>query len=97
MRRDDVVRRLRQHQAEIRRLGVRSLYLFGSAARDDARPDSDIDPYFDYDDPRFSLIELARLQDRLRELLGAPIDLMTRGSLHPRLRSDIQQSSLQVF
>jgi hypothetical protein len=97
MRRDDVVRRLRQHQAEIRRLGVRSLYLFGSAARDDARPDSDIDLYFDYDDPRFSLIELARLQDRLRELLSAPIDLMTRGSLHPRLRSDIQQSSLQVF
>ncbi len=97
MSRDDVIRRLRQHQTEIRRLGVRALYLFGSTARDDARAGSDVDLYFDYDDPKFSLIELAGLQNRLAELLGAPIDVMTRGSLHPRLRSRIEQSALQVF
>jgi predicted nucleotidyltransferase len=97
MRRDDVIGRLRQHRAEIRRLGVRALYLFGSTARGEAGPESDVDLYFDYDDPRFSLIELAGLQTRLAELLGAPIDLMTRGSLHPRLRQEIEQSALQVF
>ena len=97
MRREDVIRRLREHQAEIRRVGVRALYLFGSAARDEARTDSDIDLYFDYDDPKFSLIELAGLQSRLAEILGAPVDLMSRGSLHPRLRDGIEGSALQVF
>jgi hypothetical protein len=97
MRRDDVIRRLRQHQAEIRRFGVRTLYLFGSTARDDARADSDVDLYFDYDDRRFSLIELAGLQVRLAELIGAPIDVMSRGSLHPQLREDIESSALKVF
>jgi hypothetical protein len=97
MRRDDVIGRLRRHRAEIGRLGVRALYLFGSTARGEAGPESDVDLYFDYDDPRFSLIELAELQTRLAELLGAPIDLMTRGSLHPRLRQEIEQSALQVF
>jgi predicted nucleotidyltransferase len=97
MRRDDVIRSLREHQAEIRRLGVRALYLFGSTARDDARPGSDVDLYFDYDDPTFSLVELADLQRWLAELLGSPIDVMSRGSLHPRLRTQIEQSALQVF
>jgi len=97
MSRDDVIRRLRQHQAELRRLGVHALYLFGSTARDEARPGSDVDLYFDYDDPKFSLIELAGLQSRLADLLGAPIDLMSRGSLHPRLRDEIEGSALQVF
>ena len=97
MKRDDVINRLRRHQAEIRGLGVRALYLFGSTARDDARPSSDVDLYFDYDDPSFSLVELAVLQNRLEKLLGSPIDVMSRGSLHPRLRSEIEHTSLQVF
>jgi hypothetical protein len=97
MSRDDVIRRLRQHRAELHRLGVGALYLFGSTARDDARPDSDVDLYFDYDDPRFSLLELAGLQVRLEELLGRPIDVMSRGSLHPRLRPEIERSAVQVF
>lgn len=97
MSRDDVIRRLRQHQAELRRFGVCALFLFGSTARDDARPESDVDLYFDYDDPKFSLIELAELQSRLERLLGSPIDVMSRASLHPRLRSAIEHSAVQVF
>jgi predicted nucleotidyltransferase len=97
MKREDVIRTLRQNQAEIRRLGVRSLYLFGSTARDEAGAGSDVDLYFDFDNPRFSLIELAGLQERLVAMLGAPTDVMSRASLHPRLRVQIEQSALQVF
>jgi hypothetical protein len=46
------------------RSGVARLYLFGSVARHEARPDSDVDLFFDTDNPRFSLIELVDVQER---------------------------------
>jgi uncharacterized protein len=48
MRREDVIARLKEHEAELRRLGVEHLYLFGSTARDKARDDSDVDLFFDH-------------------------------------------------
>jgi hypothetical protein len=78
-------------------LGVSSLFLFGSAARNEAGPASDVDLFFDFADPRFSLVELVALQDRIAELLHARADVMSRGSIHPRLRSSIEGSAVQVF
>jgi predicted nucleotidyltransferase len=43
MDRDDAVAKLKEHEAELKRLGVRQLYIFGSTARGDARQDSDVD------------------------------------------------------
>ena len=43
MNRSSAIEQLRGHRAELRRLGVSGLYLFGSVARDEARPDSDVD------------------------------------------------------
>ena len=43
MKRDEAVERLRQHEAELKQLGVEHLFLFGSTAREEARPDSDVD------------------------------------------------------
>jgi uncharacterized protein len=48
MRREDVIARLKEHEAELRRLGVEHLYLFGSTARDEAGDDSDVDLFFDH-------------------------------------------------
>ncbi len=76
---------------------MRLFGLFDSTARGDAHRESDVDLYFDYDDPRFSLIELATLQRRLAELLGARTDVMSRASLHPRLRSRIESNAVRVF
>jgi predicted nucleotidyltransferase len=95
--RSKVLATLRDHSAELRSYGVSHLFLFGSVCRDEGGTDSDVDLFFDFDDPRFSAIELLRLKDRVEELLSRPVDLMTRSSLHPRLRNDIEQSAVQVF
>jgi predicted nucleotidyltransferase len=49
MKRDEAISRLRQHEADLKRLGVLRLYLFGSTVRDEAREDSDVDLFFDYE------------------------------------------------
>ena len=97
MERSLVTARLRTHQAELRRAGVASLYLFGSTARDEARADSDVDLFFDYDDPRFSLVELVRVKRQVERILGVEADVMTRDSLHPLLKERIEEAAVRVF
>jgi predicted nucleotidyltransferase len=97
MGREQVMEALRAHEAELHRFGVASLYLFGSVAREQARADSDIDLFFDTDNPRFSLIELVDVQERVSRILGAKSDVMTRASLHPMLRPAIEAEALRVF
>lgn len=91
--------RLRAQEAALRAAGVAGLYLFGSAARGEAGPASDVDLCIDQADPdRFDLIDLIDLRDRLRAALdGVPVDLVTRASLHPALRVDIEASAVRVF
>jgi uncharacterized protein len=95
--RQQVISSLRAHAAELHRCGVHHLYLFGSVAREEARPDSDVDLFFDTDNPRFSLIELADVRQRIGAILGIEADVMTRGSLHPQLRPRIEADALRVF
>jgi predicted nucleotidyltransferase len=97
MTRDHILATLRGHATDLRRLGASSLFLFGSAARNEAGAASDVDLFFDFVDPRFSLVELVALQDRITELLHARADVMSRGSIHPRLRSSIEGSAVRVF
>jgi len=93
MDRETAVRTLRRHARELRAEGVAALYLFGSTARGD----SDVDLFFEYDNPNFSLIELVRVKDRVRTILGVRADVMTRDSLHPMLRERIEASAIRVF
>jgi uncharacterized protein len=88
VRRDDVLAILAQHRDELRELGVSSLALFGSVARDEARPDSDVDVLVDFDRP-VGLLHLARVRRRLSQLLGANVDLLTPDGVHPALRDHI--------
>ena len=68
MERSETIALLRQHEAELKRLGVEHLYLFGSTARGEAREDSDVDLFFDH--PEGSL-GLYQLMDPLPEFSGA--------------------------
>ena len=96
MKRDEIIRILNEHRAElIERYGVRSLALFGSAARDEATPTSDIDLLVEFDRP-VGLFGLFALQDHLEMLFDRPVDLGTPDSLKPRLRSTVLAECIYV-
>jgi uncharacterized protein len=97
MDRETAVAKLRRHAEELRAVGVAALCLFGSTARNQAREASDVDLFFDYDDPKFSLVELVRVKDRVNAILGVDADVMTRESLYPMLKEQIEASAVRVF
>jgi predicted nucleotidyltransferase len=96
MKRDQLVTLLRGHERQLRaEHGVKSLTLFGSVARDEAKPGSDVDLIVEFDRPT-GYFGLVRLQLYLENLLGRPVDLSTPGSLRPGMRQSIEQESLRV-
>ncbi|HMN87317.1 MAG TPA: nucleotidyltransferase domain-containing protein [Bauldia sp.] len=98
MRKDVAIAKLKEQEAAIRALGATALYLFGSTARDEARPDSDIDVFIEYDPgSHFSLFELAGIEVLIAETLGVDAEVTTRNSLHPLLKKRIESSAIQVF
>ena len=97
MRRDEAINLLSQHEVELNRLGVEHLYLFGSTARDEAGDESDVDLFFDHEKGRLGLFELMDVRKRAAAILGQKADVMTRNSLHPRLRQRIEASAVRVF
>jgi predicted nucleotidyltransferase len=98
MKRDKAIHLLKRHEREFREAGVGALYLFGSVTRDQAREESDLDAFFDLDRPSgFTLFDLAALQERMQDILGVKVDLMTRNAIHPRRRPRIEIDAVRVF
>jgi uncharacterized protein len=87
---------LSQHKAEMqRRFGLRSLALFGSRARDQSRPDSDVDLLVEFDGAATSARYFG-LQFYLEDLLGGPVDLVTNQALRPELRPFVERDAIHV-
>ena len=97
MKRDEAISRLKAHAADLKRLGVEHLYIFGSTARDEAREESDIDLFFDYQKGKLGVYEIMDVKEAAARILGRAADIMTRDSLHKTLRQNIEASALQVF
>ncbi len=95
MLRDDVLRTLGEHRDELVNHGVGSIAVFGSVARGEARPESDVDLLVDFSQP-VGLSELVDLKNDLEELLGCSVDLMTRDSLKRQLRERILKEAIPV-
>jgi predicted nucleotidyltransferase len=95
--RDQAIARLRLHEAELKRLGIEHLYLFGSMARNEAGGASDVDLFFDHPEGSIGLYELIDLKEAAERILGRRADIMTRRSLHRALRNGIEASALRVF
>jgi predicted nucleotidyltransferase len=66
---------------ELLALGARRIGVFGSFAKDQAQPDSDVDVYVEFDDPHRTYDNFFALHERLEELLGRRVDLVTDKSL----------------
>lgn len=98
MTRDQAIAEITVSAAALRARGVKAAYLFGSTARGEARPDSDLDVFIDVAaDAKFSLLDLAGVHRVLNESIGRKVDVTTRESLHPKLRSEIERDALRVF
>ena len=97
MERAEAIARLREHEAELKRLGVQQLYLFGSTARGEARADSDVDLFFDYEKGKFGAFDLMDVKERTTGILGCKTDILTRDSLHKMLRQGIEATAIRVF
>src|SRR5579884_4204550 len=98
MVRDQILSRLRAHEAELRAAGIIRLALFGSVARGESRPDSDIDLLVTLDDRReLSLLDLIGIENRLADLLGQRVDLVEDGMLEPRLRQSVEREIIRAF
>lgn len=76
--------------------GVRRLRLFGSAARGEDAPGSDLDLLVDFAGPH-DLLDLAGLKADLEEALACKVDATTPAGLHPRLRAGILQEAVEVW
>ncbi len=94
MRREEVIAILQAHKADLEALGVSALYLFGSVARDQAGPESDVD----------LLVELSRsmgweffdIQRALENWLGCRVDLVTLEALRPRVRQRVLREVIRA-
>jgi uncharacterized protein len=95
MERDTILKLLRDHQAELARLGVESLALFGSLARGQAGPDSDIDLLVEFNRP-VGFFAFLDVQFYLEKLLGRKVDLVTRDALRPSMRKQILSEAVNV-
>lgn len=96
MRRDEVLAILADHQDEIREMGVSTLSIFGSVARDEAGPGSDVDIMVEIDQRPFSLLDLAGLQIYLEEILNCKVDLITSGAIKEKIRDRILAESIRA-
>jgi predicted nucleotidyltransferase len=95
MQTDEVLAILRTHFPELRAMGIRGLALFGSVARNEAGPESDVDLLVDFEPPLgFDAYMDAKF--RLEALLHRPVDLITSAGLRPELRSTIERECIRV-
>jgi len=86
---------LKRHQAELHQRRVKSLAVFGSLARGEATPTSDIDMLVEFDCP-VGLFEFIRLKLYLEELTGRRVDLVMLDALRPAMRAEILSEAVHV-
>lgn len=93
-----VIETLRQHKHELQDLGLEHLYLFGSVARGEATPKSDIDLCYESSPGNaIGLIKLGKIEQRLSEILGAPADLVPGDNFEPRVRVTVEKEKISIY
>ncbi len=97
MKQEEALTILKRHQKELQRLGVRELILFGSVARNEAGPLSDVDLLVEIERP-MGLFGLLRIQHFIEQILGGiEVDLITKGAVLEDLKDDIMEDSVRVI
>ena len=96
MRLEEATALLRSRATVLAGFGVCELAVFGSVARNNARPDSDVDLLVEFDRP-VGMFAYLDLKEYLETVLGRPVDLVTRAALKPQLRERILAEAVGVI
>ena len=98
MRRDEALKVLSEHKSELRqKFGVKSIAIFGSTARGEVTPQSDIDVLVEFNPLAApSLLDFIHVKHFLSDKLNGKVDLVERRSLIPELRDVILAESVDV-
>jgi predicted nucleotidyltransferase len=97
MGKDEVLKKMASMQNELKKFAVKSVYLFGSFARDEAEEGSDLDILVEFEsNTPVGLFEFARFRRRLCEMLGQEVDLVTLDAIHPEMKDEILREALRA-
>ena len=95
---DRTLAALRTHESELKAAGVRSLRIFGSVARNEAGPDSDVDLEAVFEDlSRMTLFDVVRIERQLSEILDRRVDLVRRGTLKGEIAAAVESEAVLAF
>ena len=95
MTRRTVISRISKHRAQLTKLGVKSVAIFGSVARGEDQPGSDVDILVEFNG-RATFDRYMDTKFYLEELLGCKVDLVTPKAIKPRMKPYIMQDLIHV-
>lgn len=96
MKKEEVLAIVAAHKEELKAMGVKSLELFGSVARDEASSDSDVDFLVEFEGP-VSLFEVSAVHLFLEDTLGCSVDIGSRKYLKEHLRERVLKEAINAF
>ena len=98
MTRDEALGILKRHEGELRQRGVARAALFGSVARGEARPGSDIDVMVEFSpDAAISVWAYVGLKDLIQGFFGERVDVVSRNGLNRHIRPTVEREALYAF
>jgi predicted nucleotidyltransferase len=98
MTRDEIIKKLKAREADLRAQGVAHAAVFGSIARGEDHPDSDIDILVDLDPTIVvTIVDYAGVKDFIADMFDRPVDVVSRESLKPRVRPKATADAIYAF
>jgi predicted nucleotidyltransferase len=98
MDRDQALANLRNHEGELRRMGVMHAAVFGSVARNESKPGSDIDIVIEIDPlAPVGLFEYVAIEQYLGDVFPVRVDVANRRTLKPPVRETAERDAVYAF
>jgi uncharacterized protein len=97
MQRDEIIARLNRHRPELEAMGIDHVRLFGSLARDQGGPESDVDLVVEFRPSVRVGFAIVSIHRRLEEIVGAKVDLLRAPIRPPALKDAIEREGVYAF